>query len=119
MEHGQVVFRLFSPAGKQVAEAIELRMRALHDPAPGSLTRFFSLRFFAAGPGVGSIAKLGYYLTYLGVVIARVQAHMLVVAARPVGVAGGFGRRWHTRQRAFGQFHVIPFTYAQQICAIC
>lgn len=72
MEHGEIVFRLFGPAGEQVAEAIEPRMRALDDPAPGFLARFFGLHFFAAGPNVGCVAQLGYHLAHLGVIVARV-----------------------------------------------
>jgi len=72
VEHGEVVFRLFGPAGEQVAEAVEPRMGALHDPAAGFLARFFGLRFFATGPDVSRVAQLGHHFPYLVVVIARV-----------------------------------------------
>ena len=94
MEHGKVVFGLFGPANKQVAEAIEPRMGALHDPAPGLLARFFGLRFFAAGPKVDRVAQFGHHVAHLGVIAARIQAQVLVMARRPVSIAGGFSRGW-------------------------
>lgn len=93
MEHSEVVFRLFSPTGEQVTETIEPRVGPLHDPAPGLLARFFSLRFLPSGPNVGRVAKGGHHLAHLVKVVACVQAHVLVVARRPMRVAGGFGRR--------------------------
>ena len=108
MEHGQIVFRLFGPAREQVAEPIEPRVRALDDPTPGFLTCLFSPGFFPTGSNVGRVAQLGHYFPHLGVVVARVQAQVLVLAGRPVGVAGGLGGRRQTAQRAFGQLHVVP-----------
>ena len=108
MKHSEVVFRLFGPADEQVAEAVEPGVGALYDPAPGFLAGFFGLDFFASGPDVGGIPKLGHYLAHLSIIVARVQAQVLLVARRPVGIAGSFGRRGQATQSAFRQFHVVP-----------
>lgn len=108
MEHGEIVFGLFSPTNKQVAEAVEPRVGALYDPAPGFLTRLLRLCLLPSGPDVGCVAQFGYYFAHLVVVVARVQAQVLVVARRPLRVASGFGCREQATQRALGQLHVMP-----------
>ena len=88
-------------------------MRTLYEPAPGLLARSFSLDFFAAGPNVGRVAVSGNDFAHLGVVVAGVQAQMLVVLRGPVGGAGSSRRRRQTAQRAIGQFYVVSVCSVQ------
>ena len=108
MEHGQVVFGLFGPPNEQVAEAVEPGVRPLDDPAPSLLARFFGLGFFAPRPDVGRVAQRAHHFSHLVVIVARVQAHVLVVAGRPVGIAGGLSCGGQATQGAFRQLHVVP-----------
>lgn len=100
MEHGQVVFGLFSPSDEQVPEAVEPRVGTLDDPAAGFLARFFGLDFFPTRPNVDRVAQSGQRFAHLLRVVARVQAQALRPALRPVGPAGGLGNGRHAGQRA-------------------
>ena len=112
MEHGQVVFGLFGPPNEQVAEAVEPGVRPLDDPtgaapAPSLLARFFGLGFFAPRPDVGRVAQRAHHFSHLVVIAARVQAHVLVVAGCPVGIASGLSCGGQA-QGAFRQIHIVP-----------
>lgn len=108
MAHSQVVIGLFGPANEQVAEVVEPGVGALDHPAARPLPGFFGLYLFPARPDVGRVALGGDDFPYLGLVVARVQAPVLLVARRPLGVAGRFSRWRQARQRAFRQLSIIP-----------
>ena len=72
MEHGQIIFRLFGPANKQVAKPVKPGMGALDHLTAGFLAGFFGLGFFAPWPNMGRVAECGDYFPHLGIIVARV-----------------------------------------------
>lgn len=108
MKHSEIVFGLFGPPDEQVAKAVEPRVRALHYPAAGFLARFLRFLFFSARTDVGRIAPFGHEFAHLLIIVAGVQAQMGLLAGRPMGLLGRFGRRRQARQRTLGQLHIMP-----------
>jgi hypothetical protein len=91
MEHRQVVLGLLLPTDQEPAKAVHPGVRALDDPAAGTIPRdlAFGLLLLATGTDVGAPAEGLHQLTHLGVVVALVQAEVgtLVIVVR-------LGRGW-------------------------
>ena len=87
--------------------AVEPGASALHDPTAGALPSLLGLLFFALPPGVGRVAAGGDGFAHLVVVIARVQAQVLVGPSGFPCLPGGLHDRWLARQRALHHLHVV------------
>lgn len=108
VQHGQVVFGFFSPADEQVAVAVEPGVGTFNNPAPGTLPGLFSLNLLATRPNVRRVAMGGCHGPYFVLIVARVQAQVLLHIGLVPGLTDrGHGRRL-ARQRAIGQLHVVP-----------
>ncbi len=81
MQKSDVIFGLLVPPNENAAEAVHPTMSTLYNPAPSSFlgVLFERLSFFASRPDVGREAEFLQRVAHFVVVIALVQAHMLLL----------------------------------------